>query len=288
MPRLLRIALLIAFGQCFVSQACHAQGWLFGEGEASWLSESAEGEGTEEEHLKTDRDSFTPSTTVVGSGRVLLETSYSFIDNRSGPESHSFPEILTRVGVNEWLELRVGWNYEIGGGGSVSGANGLPEGEGTGEIEEEGGVVYGLKVFLTEQEEWLPESSLIVQANTPTSGPETATQFNTGYVIGWTLPNEWLLDAALRYGAATEEEDHFNQWAPSIVVKIPIHEQWNAHAEYFGIFTDNREDERNPQYISPGIHYLVSPDCEIGVRVGWGVNDDAANFFSNVGLGYRF
>jgi hypothetical protein len=241
----------------------------------------------EEEHLETDRDSFTPSTSVVGADRLLFESSYSFIDGRDGSETHSFPEILTRVGVNDWLELRVGWNYEIGGGGSVSGSGILSEHEG-GETEEETNILYGVKVMLTEQDEWLPESSLILQGTTPTAGPETATQFTAGYVFGWTLPNEWLLDTCIRYGAANAEGDHYNQLAPSIVLKVPVHEQWNVHAEYFGSFTDNREDERNAQFFSPGVHYLISHDCEIGVRVGWGLNDDSADFFSNVGIGYRF
>ncbi len=75
----------------------------------------------DEEHLETDRDSFTSATTLVGTGRILVESSYSFIDNGRVPDSHSFPELLTRIGLTEHIELRLGWNYEVGGGGSVSG-----------------------------------------------------------------------------------------------------------------------------------------------------------------------
>ncbi len=283
------IVTTIIVGQVFLSNMCRAQGWreVFYGDQNPWLQSESEA-GEEEEHLETDRDSFTPSTTVVGTGRIIFESSYSFIDNRNGPETHSFPEILTRVGVNDWLELRVGWNYEIGGGGSVSSSNGLADDEGLGEVEEEGGVLYGFKIQLTDQVDWLPQSALIVQGTTPTSGPDPATQFTAAYVLGWTLPNDWVIDASMRYGAATEEEDRFNQWAPSIVLRVPVHEQWNIHAEYFGSFTENRADNRNPQYFSPGVHYLISNDCEIGIRVGWGLNDDAADFFSNVGVGYRF
>jgi hypothetical protein len=73
-----------------------------------------------QEEIETDRDSFTPATTVVGRGRTVLESSYSFIDNRTSADSHSFPELLTRIGITDTIELRIGWNYEIGGGGSVS------------------------------------------------------------------------------------------------------------------------------------------------------------------------
>lgn len=241
-----------------------------------------------DEAIETDRDSFTPTTTLVGRGRTMIESSYSFIDNRSETDSHSFPELLTRFGLTDNVELRLGWNYEIGGGGTVSssGTPGEDEPIGDGGVEE-GNVLYGLKVSLTQQDRWLPQSALIVHATTPTAGPENATQFNTGYVFGWRLPNDWTLDSSVRYSAASEEGDHFNLWAPSVVVKIPMQEKWTTHVEYFGIFTDQREDERNSQYISPGIHYLVTRDIEVGVRVGWGLNHDSAKFFSNVGAGVR-
>lgn len=241
----------------------------------------------QEEHLETDRDSFTPATSVVGRGRTLLETSYSFIENRAVANSHSFPELLTRVGLTDRLELRLGGNVELGGGGSVSGTE-LGNADEVAEGESESNVLYGFKFAVSTQQDWLPRSALIVHATTPTSGPTTATQAVFGYVAGWTLPNGWDLDTSMRYVAASERGDHFNQWAPSVVLKVPVGERWTAHAEYFGIFAQHSEEDINPQYFSPGIHYLISEDCEIGIRTGWGLNHHAANFFSNVGLGVRF
>lgn len=247
----------------------------------------SESETSFSEHLETDRDSFTPAPSLVGAQRLMLESSYSFIDHRDAADSHSFPELLLRYGLTERFELRAGWNYEAGGGGSVSGNDPSSEESLTG-IEEEASLLFGVKLFVSEQEQWIPESAVIIQANTPTAGPDTATQFTTGYVLGWELPGEIALDAALRYVASSEEGDHFTQWAPSVVVKVPLSEQWNAHVEYFGLLSDGRSNERVAHYVSPGVHYLITPDCEIGVRVGWGLTDDAAAFFSNVGLGYRF
>lgn len=253
----------------------------FGEGE--------EEEPEEEEEIETDRDSFTPATTVVGRKRVIVEGSYSYIQNRSAAESHSFPELLTRVGISDRMEFRLGWNYEMGGGGSVSSAGSTSEEEPLGgESEEEGNILYGVKTLLTEQEGWIPQSAVIVHATTPTSGPETATQFTTGYVAGWKLANSWVLDGSLRYSADSEEGDHFNLWAPSVVMKVPLGEKWTTHIEYFGIMSQKREEDRESHYASPGIHYLIRPNFEVGVRTGWGMSPDSANFFSNVGAGYLF
>ena len=95
-------------------------------------------------------------------------------------------------------------------------------------------------------------------------------------------------DAAMRYGTGVGEGDHFSEWAPSVVVKAPISQKINVHTEYFGIFTSDKEHDDAIQYVSPGVHYLITPDLEVGVRVGWGLNDQSARFFSNVGFGWRF
>lgn len=58
--------------------------------------------------------------------------------------------------------------------------------------------------------------------------------------------------------------------------------------EYLGLFSEGRANDRSSQYLSPGIHYLINKNFEVDVRVGWGPNNDSANFFSNVVAGLRF
>ena len=42
-------------------------------------------------------------------------------------------------------------------------------------------------------------------------------------------------------------------------------------AEYFGHFSQNKEHEFVHHIFSPGLHYLITPNVELGVRVGWGL-----------------
>ncbi len=242
----------------------------------------------DEGHIETDRDSFTPATTVAGRGRLILESAYSFIDNRDAAETHSYPELIGRYGVSEWLELRLGANYEIGGeANSISGTGGDVGELEPGDVESESKLFYGFKAALSEQDGWMPRSAAILHGNTPVSGAETATHLVATYVWGYTLIEGWEWDTAIRYGDASGEGDDFNRWAPSTVLKVEVIENWLAHIEYFGIFTDGREQELSQSYVSPGVHHLLTPNLELGVRVGWGVGHDAANFFSNVGIGLR-
>jgi hypothetical protein len=250
--------------------------------------EGEEKENRFEDHIETDRDAFTPTTKTVERGRLTVESSYSFEDNRGTPETHSFPELLLRYGVTDRIELRLGCNYEVGGVSSaVAGTEVIEPTEGTG-LAREFNVLYGLKVRVSKQDGWIPDSSLIVQGLTPTSGESNTTKLNTAYVFGWKLPNRWRLDSALRFETDSDAGNHFEIWAPSVVLRVPIGQRWQVHAEYFGLFSEGKQDEFNRHFFSPGGHFLITPNWEVGVRVGWGLNEQASRFFSNVGIGYRF
>jgi hypothetical protein len=84
----------------------------------------------------------------------------------------------------------------------------------------------------------------------------------------------------LRYATATGGDDHFIIWAPSTVLRVPVDEHWGVHAEYFGEFAQQAQTNF--------VHYLVTDNLEVGVRVGWGLNDQTSRFFTNVGFGWRF
>ena len=287
------ISLAFAISASAQEPASPGSGFLIGAGAIPPArAEGKEREEAEpperEEPIETDRDAFTPQTRTVEKGRSILEMAYSFIDNRRDFEKHSYPEMLYRYGLTGRVELRLGWNYEVGGSGSsISGAEGLAELEGAG-VERASRLLYGFKAMVTDQGGWIPESCVLVQGFTPTSGKETDTQLMLGYVFGWKLPNSWKLDAALRYATATGEDDHFIIWAPSTVLRVPVGEHWGVHAEYFGEFAQQAQANFVHHFFSTGAHYLVTENLEIGVRVGWGLNDQTSRFFTNVGVGWRF
>jgi hypothetical protein len=243
---------------------------------------------TEEDEIETDRDSFTPASTTVGKQRIVFESAYSFIDNRNVPETHSLPELLVRYGLTEFMEMRFGTNYEIGGAGNPISANIPDDLSSEQELEEETNVSYGVKFSLTEQIGFKPSSAFLVQAFTPVNGEATDTHLVATYIGGWKFHKNWTWDSAIRYSTGSSEEDHFNVWAPSTVLKVQVCQRWNAHIEYFGVFSEGRELESTQHFISPGVHYLVTPNMEIGTRFGWGLNDQSPNFFANVGGGYRY
>ena len=224
----------------------------------------------------------------MGTGWKLLESSYSYIDNRDDADIHSFPETLFRYGLTERIELRIGWNYEAGGAGNVVTAEESSEGLIGEGVSYESHALYGVKIALTEQQGWIPRSCAILEGFTPTSGEEPASQPVVTYAGGWEFSNGWRLDSALRYAMGNERKNAYNRWGPSIVLRIPVTERWHAHLEYFGVFSQGWIQDTSRAFISPGAHYNFTPNLELGLRVGWGVSPEAANFFANTGFGWRF
>lgn len=247
-------------------------------------------ERPDRDEIETDRDSFTPATVIAPRRRLIVESAYSFIDNRRFKETHSFPELLLRYGLTNRVELRLGWNAEIGGAGNeVTGS----EGEGDpfarqGRVEREYTVAYGAKFRVTDQGKWAPRSILIVQGFTPTGGATNASSLVATYAAGWAFANRFQFDTAVRYGLNSEDGRRFGVWAPSAVLRVPLGEKLAAHIEYFGEFTRGKERDAVRHFISPGVRYLVTPDFEIGTRFGWGLNEQSARFFVNAGFGWRF
>ncbi len=255
------------------------------------LAFTSQGQAQERREIETDRDSFTPALTTMEQHRLMVEASYSFIDNRDVKETHSLPELLLRYGLTENLEIRFGTNYEIGGDphATAGGGGSFPEQPGeAGALEEESKVLYGCKALLTEQAGWVPQTNLLATGDTPTSGPETATRLIVAHPFGWRLSNSWEWATATRFATGKVEEDNFTTWAPSTVLRIPVGERLKAHVEYFGLFSDGQEEACSQHFFSPGIHYLATRDFEIGIRTGWGLNQQSPNFFSNIGFGWQY
>ena len=238
--------------------------------------------------LGTDRDAFTPCTTTVAPGTILHEASYVYIDNLGGLPTNNYPEWLLRVGATERLEWRFGVNYGVGSQGNV--VTSVEVGEGTldGSTLYETSVLYGLKVHATDQYGLLPESCLIVEATTPAYGDVFGTSPVATAVAGWELPRGGRLDAALRYAYAEGLVDWFSRWTPSVVLRLPVTDRWEVHAEWFGNYTSGLVDNTRRPFFSPGTHLMLTRNLEIGVRVGWGLAAGAAPFFSDAGLGWRW
>lgn len=238
--------------------------------------------------LGTDRDAFTPSTHTVSPGTVLSEGSYVFIDNPVGLPTNNYPELLIRIGGNDWFEWRFGVNYGVGSQGNIVTSVEVGEGRLFGRSLYESSVLYGFKADLSDQDGLLPESCFIMEASTPTYGDVFGTVPVATYVAGYELPWRCKLDASIRYAYSEGLFNWFDRWSPSVILRVPLTDRVEVHAEYFDTVTKRNVVDVNRAFFSPGFHYLLTKHFEIGLRVGWGVTAAAAPFFSDAGFGWRW
>jgi hypothetical protein len=252
----------------------------------AWLAAAVCTTAVEFRELNTDRDAFTPATTTTEMGRVLTEASYVWIDNRGTPATNSFPELLVRLGARERLEWRFGVNYEQGSGGSVVSAVEVGEAPLGTELSSEASLLYGFKLRTTDQDGWLPRSAVIMEGFTPVAGDVWGTEPVATYAFGWELAERWRFDSALRYAYADSEEGRFDRWMPSVVLRAPVTQRFEVHAEWFGSWTQGLPDDSVRSFVGPGTHFMITPNFELGCRMGWGLTRDAAGYYFDVGIGW--
>lgn len=246
--------------------------------------------------LEADRDAFTPSVFSIAPGRVLTEISHAYIDNLIGLPTNNYPELLVRIGATERFEWRFGANYGAGSQGTVVTSVEVGDGRPDGGMSHESNVLYGFKIALAEQEDRILDACFIMEGTTPTSGELFGTVPVATFVTGrqlaarfpWRGAERWRLDAAVRYAYAEGAEAWFSRWTPSVVLRLPMTERFELHAEWFGSYTAGVAEPTSQPFFSPGFHYQIGRNVEIGWRGGWALNATTAPFFSDAGLAYRW
>jgi hypothetical protein len=237
----------------------------------------------EERPIQADRPSFSGTPRTLRQARIQVEAGYTFTQDEEDGErrkEQSFPEVLVRVGLLDWLELRVDWNYLVaelddGVRDTIDGAEDL-------------GV--GLKFALAEQDGVIPELGLITELTAPTGARAFTADKVTG---GGSLLYEWeitrLITAAGLTGFHTvaQGDDDYLEFSQSARAGFNLAGSLGAYAEWFALFRSGAEDDTPEHYASGGVTYRVTTNLQLDARVGAGLNPDADDFFAGAGLAFR-
>ena len=181
-----------------------------------------------EEPLVSDRPDFTEASTTVGRGVAQVEMGYTYTyDNTDGvrTKSHSFPEMLWRVGAfAEWFELRLAFNV----GSEDVAISGQPDTSTTGAED----LYLGFKIGLTSQEGILPEMALMPQMTVPL-GSELSNDIvlpGLNWLYGWDI-NEFLsTGGSTQINKAVEDNDNiYHEVAQSWTVGYSLTERLGAY-----------------------------------------------------------
>jgi len=246
------------------------------------------------EPLITDRPDFTESTEAIPAGHIQLEMGYTFTYDREGSDrtrEQTAPEMLVRIGVIERLELRVGWE------GYTWTDNRFEEKTEAGRrvtvddwSQSANDLSLGVKYKFFDQEGLRPDFGMIAEFTVPsgTRGVSSG-DVDPGVVLLWAYDLTDRLSLAGNAGVAapTEDGDRFVQTTASLSFAMSITDRLGSYVEYFG-FYPNTEDTDCAHSLNGGFTYLFGNNFQIDWRIGAGLNEEADDFFTGAGFGWRF
>lgn len=247
------------------------------------------------EPLVTDRPDFTEATNTVPRGHVQLELGYTFTydkEDKNRTTDHTLPEFLLRTGLNDWLELRIGWAGWSRTEDLFREKNDAGRTVTMTEIERGWNDLYlGFKTALCEQDGLRPALSLIPAITVPSgSTNKTSGDVDPEIKIAWgyDLTEDLALSGNLNFAMPTTETNHrFLQVANSISLARSFNDWLGGYVEYFGFYPNDRGSDC-AHYVNGGLTFLVTDNLQFDIRVGKGLNEEADDIFAGAGMAIRY
>ena len=253
-------------------------------------SDAVGGPSSLDEPLIGDRPDFTESSTTVGLGVKQVEMGYTYTFDNDGVSqaiSHSYPEMLWRVGVYaEWLELRIAYNF-----GDV-----LERSQRTETTNSSAGgedLYLGFKIALTPQDGVLPETALVLQTTLPTGDDVfSAGSANPGfnYIYSWALDNDWSLAGQTQWNRAIDDQTSrpYSEFSQSLAIGKSFSDKFGGYYEWFCFIPDGADSAPVEHYMDGGFTYLIHNNLQLDFRVGFGLNEKSDDYFAGTGLIFRY
>jgi hypothetical protein len=156
-------------------------------------------------------------------------------------------------------------------------------------------LLLGLRFGLTKQQQWLPESSIIVQASVPTGTPFlTQKEVMPGIIaiVGWEVIKSRLsVSGSLSANRALDGADHvYTQVAESLAAFLSLTKQLDFFTEFYGIAPVGALDPTAaPQpFFDTGFTYRLTPNLQLDAIAGLGLNHHTDQFYVGGGLSVRY
>ncbi|CAM2068772.1 Transporter [Sulfidibacter corallicola] len=236
--------------------------------------------------LVTDRPDQSESAEVVPVGSWQFEMGVARSESDPGIEfeTTAFPQTLIRYGLNPNLELRIGWDGVIDvetdafGGNSDSGA---------------GDTSLGVKWKLFDERGRRPQMAIVAGTNLTTAEdgfgsdefePAVRLAFSStlsdrlglGYNLGW---------SSLRTDDGIDEHT-LATVQYSMVLGIGVSDRVGAFIEAFGDVPASAPGGPSNS-IDTGITVALSPLVQVDAAGGFGISDEADDWFATVGISFR-
>ncbi len=229
------------------------------------------------EPISTNRPNLSQGADVVPQGTVQIELGVSYFkDTPEGQtlKAHTYPEVLVRAGLLNWLELQVS--------GSVQDSV-VREPLGRRKVQGIGPVAVGLVAHLLDEEGIIPSLALKGAATLPVG--------NSGLRPDHAVP-ELLLAASksitkeagllLNAGYTWEEGKPISHLVLNLDINLS-----DAFSVYLEGASDKEKGERAAFIADAGILWRLMPNLQLDLAAGRQLNNLATDYFITTGISVR-
>lgn len=228
------------------------------------------------QELVSDRPDQTESSTVVPKGTWQLETGYYFqkaTDAGRSIKTHAYPTALLRIGMLDWLELRVQSAYRdsVVENGISRKADGLAP------------LNVGLKFRLWQGNGWKPEAAFIARVALPT-GSRLYRPDNPEPELRLTLSNEITPKFSIAYNLTYGWSGGDPTKGYTLSLSREVQDKFTVYAEVFG---NKAIGEKAEHQADAGILFLLLHNLQLDVAAGVGLSKVAPDYFVTTGLSIR-
>lgn len=239
--------------------------------------------------IRTDRPDFVESSSVVGKGRVQIETGYGLERNTANglKTTLSTTPTLLRFGMGETWELRL----ETDGRSRLKTID-----HGTGARERDSGTqdaAIGMKWHMQDSgDDWKPAVAWLVHADLATGSRAfrgDGTRPSLRMVAEWDLANDWSV--GIMPGVLWDKNANGKRYAAGIAA-ITLGKGWTdrlgTFLELAGQHITSVKNGGSQVTWDTGVTYLVMDDVQVDVSFSWGANRHTPDFAWGAGLSMRF
>jgi hypothetical protein len=237
------------------------------------------------QRLDPDRPHLPEASSTVGLGHIVLESGFTYNTSGGYFPRYSYPESLLRIGMfADWFELRIAQNVLGDYSTNLTGRRAIEFGAQDMQI--------GVKLAMTEQQQWLPESALILQMYVPTGSPGySANRVLPGihYDCSWEIIKEKLsVETVILADGSTDNYGHtYTQLGHAVTAVYDITKRLEAFGEIDSFYSVG--ESFGPQhYFVGGFVYFLNKNFEIDIRSGVGLNRHAQGYLLGSGFAVRY
>ena len=224
------------------------------------------------EPIECDRPDQTETPSLVPKGMFQMETGFS-VEKDKSDQALALPSALLKYGVNDRFELRLIVGY----------GNFRADGVTTSGIEP---VLIGTKISLCEEDGFIPKTSFIGHVSIPNlSSPQLkadhyAPEFRL--TMAHTLSDKISLSYNL--GAEWDGFTPDATFAYTLTTGFSMTQKFGAYVEVFGFAPEHDSASHSAD---GGFTFLLSNNAMIDISGGFGLTENAPDYYGALGFSFR-